>query len=61
MRIDAYQIFASGYSESRLLEALEANIQQVILLDFSISTSIAPLRTSLTDPSLESLRKTPAK
>lgn len=37
MRIDAYQIFASGYSESRLLEALEANIQQVILLNVSLS------------------------
>ena len=33
MRIDAYQIFASGCSENRLLEVLEANIQQVILLD----------------------------
>lgn len=38
MRIDAYQIFASGCSENRLLEVLEANIQQVILLKISLST-----------------------
>jgi len=40
MRIDAYQIFASGYSESRLLEVLEANIHQVILLKITLSTSL---------------------
>lgn len=57
MRIDAYRIFASGRSESRLLKALEANIHQVILLDFSISTSVLPLCTSFTDPRLESLTK----
>lgn len=39
MRIDAYQIFASGYSESRLLEALEANNHLVILLNVSLSIS----------------------
>ncbi len=54
MRIDAYQIFASGCSESRLLEVLEANIHQVILLDFSISTSVLPLRTSLMQPTQDS-------
>ena len=37
MRIDAYQIFASGRSESRLLEVLEANIQQVFSLKISFS------------------------
>jgi hypothetical protein len=40
MRIDAYQIFGSGCSESRLLEVLEANIYQVILLKIPRSTSL---------------------
>lgn len=40
MRIDAYQIFASGRSESRLLEVLEANIQQVILLKIPLSNIV---------------------
>jgi hypothetical protein len=39
MRIDAYQIFASGCSESRLLEVLEANIRDLILLNILLSTS----------------------
>ena len=39
MRIDAYQIFASGCSESRLLEVLEANIRDLILLNVLLSTS----------------------
>ena len=39
MRIDVYQIFASGCSESRLLEVLEANIRDLILLNVLLSTS----------------------
>ena len=39
MRIDAYQIFASGCSESRILEASEANIHQVFSLDVLLSIS----------------------
>ena len=39
MRIDAYQIFASGCSENRLVGALEVNIHQVISLDVLLSTS----------------------
>lgn len=37
MRIDAYQIFASGCSENRLVGALEANDHLVILLKISFS------------------------
>nr|DAR05807.1 MAG TPA: hypothetical protein [Caudoviricetes sp.] len=40
MRIDAYRIFASDCSENRLVGALEANIQQVILLKIPLSTSL---------------------
>jgi hypothetical protein len=38
MRIDAYQIFASDCSESRLVGALEVNIHQVISLKIPLST-----------------------
>lgn len=44
MRIDAYQIFGSGCSESRLLEVLEANIRDLILLNLLLL--IAYLRES---------------
>ena len=45
MRIDAYRIFASDCSENRLVGALEANIQQVILLN--VLLSISPKKNGL--------------